>query len=98
MSARVEPVLSGGSVRVLILAGADLSRSHLSSFLRLSLEFASDFGKESEGETSSRLPVTDATFAVACLAALNPIGSIQTVSADPVLVPVLVLVLVELAE
>lgn len=47
--------------------------------LWLSLELAGDFGEEFEGETSSRLPVTYGPFAVACLAALNPIGPIQTV-------------------
>lgn len=43
--------------------------------LWLALELAGDFGKEFEGETSARLPVTYATFAVACLAALHSIGS-----------------------
>lgn len=47
--------------------------------LWLILELAGDFGKEFEGETSSCLPVTYATFAVACLAALNSVGSIQAV-------------------
>lgn len=48
----------------------------------LSLELAGDFGKEFEVETGSCLPVTNASFAVARLAALNPIGSIQTVCKD----------------
>lgn len=47
--------------------------------LWFSLELAGNFGKECEGETGSGLPVTYATFAAACLTALNPIGSISTV-------------------
>lgn len=45
----------------------------------LIFEFACNFGKEWQGETSSCLPVTYATFAVACLAALNSKGSKQAV-------------------
>lgn len=47
--------------------------------LWFSLKLAGNFGKELEGETSSCLPVTDATFAVACLAALNPVGAKRAV-------------------
>lgn len=43
--------------------------------LRLTLELAGDFGKEFEGETSARLPVTYAAFAVARLTALHSVGS-----------------------
>lgn len=49
------------------------------TFLSFSLELAGNFGKEFEGETCSCLPVTDATFAVASLAALNSVGPIQAV-------------------
>lgn len=45
----------------------------------LIFEFACNFGEEWEGETSSCLPVTYATFTVACLAALNSKGSKQAV-------------------
>lgn len=44
--------------------------------LRLILEVAGDLGEEFEGEAGSRLPVTDATFAVARLAALDPVGPV----------------------
>lgn len=47
--------------------------------LRLILEVAGDLGEEFEGEAGSRLPVTDATFAVARLAALDPVGPVQAV-------------------
>lgn len=47
--------------------------------LWLSLELAGNLGKEGEVETSSSLPVTNASFAVARLTALNPVGSIVTV-------------------
>lgn len=43
--------------------------------LWLAPELAGDFGKEFEGETSARLPVTYATFAVARLTALHSVGS-----------------------
>lgn len=43
--------------------------------LWLIFELACNFGEEWEGETSSCLPVTYATFAVACLAALDSKGS-----------------------
>lgn len=77
---------------------ADLSGANFSDCLWLSLELAGDFGEEFEGETSSRLPVTDATFAVARLAALDSVGPIQAVLADAVFVSIIVLILVELAE
>lgn len=47
--------------------------------LWLSLELAGNFSKECESETSPCLQITDATFAVACLATLHPVGPIQAV-------------------
>lgn len=48
------------------------------TWLWLSLEFPSTFCKEFESQTSSCLSVTNASFAAAVLAALEPKGSVRT--------------------
>lgn len=81
-----------------VLGGADFTRTRLPSCWGLRLQLAGYFGKELEGETGSGLPVTDASFAVACLAAFNAIGPIQAIFTDAVFVSIIVLILVEVAE